>query len=104
MAHYRASESKREQFRRYLEKAGILDSLTCALVALYEEQEKPSNAMEFLKQYLCVTDKMSTDTEALQRELSELTQRCALLVEENKELKTRLQRYEPGPEDGGTAN
>ncbi|MCJ8750319.1 hypothetical protein PDJAM_G00261760 [Pangasius djambal] len=42
-----ASESKREQFRRYLEKAGVLDSLTNVLVALYEETEKPSNALEY---------------------------------------------------------
>uniref|UniRef100_A0A672K7P3 Uncharacterized protein n=1 Tax=Sinocyclocheilus grahami TaxID=75366 RepID=A0A672K7P3_SINGR len=43
-----ASESKREQFRRYLEKAGVLDSLTNVLVALYEETEKPSNALDLL--------------------------------------------------------
>ncbi|RXN13448.1 C-Myc-binding [Labeo rohita] len=48
MAHYRpVSESKREQFRRYLEKAGVLNSLTNVLVALYEEQEKPNNALEY---------------------------------------------------------
>lgn len=47
MAHYRVSESKREQFRRYLEKAGVLESLTNVLVALYEETEKPNNALEY---------------------------------------------------------
>lgn len=104
MAHYRASDSQREQFRRYLEKAGVLDSLTSALVALYEQPEKPSNAVEFLRQYLGVTVEESADTEALQQELNELRQRCALLVEENKDLKTRLQRFEPKSEDGAAAN
>uniref|UniRef100_A0A8B9ZUV6 Uncharacterized protein n=1 Tax=Anas zonorhyncha TaxID=75864 RepID=A0A8B9ZUV6_9AVES len=28
MAHYKAADSKREQFRRYLEKSGVLDTLT----------------------------------------------------------------------------
>ncbi|XP_030395055.1 LOW QUALITY PROTEIN: C-Myc-binding protein [Gopherus evgoodei] len=28
MAHYKATDSKREQFRRYLEKSGVLDTLT----------------------------------------------------------------------------
>ncbi|XP_054026475.1 C-Myc-binding protein isoform X2 [Dryobates pubescens] len=33
MAHYKAADSKREQFRRYLEKSGVLDTLTKACVA-----------------------------------------------------------------------
>ncbi|XP_048182744.1 C-Myc-binding protein isoform X3 [Corvus hawaiiensis] len=28
MAHYKAADSKREQFRQYLEKSGVLDMLT----------------------------------------------------------------------------
>uniref|UniRef100_A0A8C2GPG4 Uncharacterized protein n=1 Tax=Cyprinus carpio TaxID=7962 RepID=A0A8C2GPG4_CYPCA len=39
-----------KQFRRYLEKNGVLDSLTTVLVALYEETEKPSNALDLLQQ------------------------------------------------------
>ncbi|KAM3873046.1 c-Myc-binding protein-like [Diretmus argenteus] len=103
MAHYRGSDSKREQFRRYLEKAGVLDSLTNVLVALYEHAEKPNNPQEFLKQYLAAAGEEAVDTEALQQELSELRQRCALLLEENKQLKTKLQSYEPTSEDGATA-
>ncbi|XP_024241787.1 c-Myc-binding protein isoform X2 [Oncorhynchus tshawytscha] len=100
MAHYRASESKREQFQRYLEKAGVLDSLTSVLLALYEETEKPNNALDFLKQHLGVAGQESADTEALQQDLRDMRQRCELLAEENKRLKNRLQRYEPTQEDG----
>ncbi|KAJ7985295.1 hypothetical protein DPEC_G00350600 [Dallia pectoralis] len=100
MAHHRASETKREQFRRYLEKAGVLDSLTTVLVALYEETDKPNNALDFLKQHLGVGSQESTDTEALQQELNEMRQRCELLLEENKGLKNKLQRYEAGQDDG----
>ncbi|XP_024241788.1 c-Myc-binding protein isoform X3 [Oncorhynchus tshawytscha] len=97
-----ASESKREQFQRYLEKAGVLDSLTSVLLALYEETEKPNNALEssFLKQHLGVAGQESADTEALQQDLRDMRQRCELLAEENKRLKNRLQRYEPTQEDG----
>ncbi|ELU09571.1 hypothetical protein CAPTEDRAFT_106771 [Capitella teleta] len=41
------ADSKREEFRKYLEKSGVLDSLTKVLVGLYEEPEKPSNALEY---------------------------------------------------------
>ncbi|XP_068616222.1 c-Myc-binding protein-like [Brachionichthys hirsutus] len=103
MAHYRASDSKREQFRRYLEKAGIADRLTGVLLALYEKQERPSNALEFVKENLGAADLSSADTEALQQEVIDLRQRCAGLVEENKALRARLQGYEPEPEDGAGA-
>ncbi|XP_066525667.1 C-Myc-binding protein [Hoplias malabaricus] len=100
MAHYRASESKREQFRRYLEKAGVLDSLTSVLVALYEETEKPNNALEFIKQNLG-PGMDSAESESLRTELRELQQKHNLLLKENKELRNRLLQYEPAVEDGG---
>ncbi|XP_073341167.1 c-Myc-binding protein-like [Pagrus major] len=102
MTHYRSSDTKREQFRRYLEKAGVVDSLTSVLVALYEQQERPSNALEFIKEHLGGGGQTSTDTEDLQQEVMDLRQRCSRLAEENKDLKTRLQHYEP--EEGATAD
>lgn len=103
MAHYRAPDLKREQFRRYLEKSGVVDNLTSVLVALYEHHERPNNPLEFVQKHLCAAEQPSADTEALQQEVLDLRQRCARLAEENKELKTRLQRYEPASEDGPTA-
>ncbi|MED6232100.1 hypothetical protein ATANTOWER_021229 [Ataeniobius toweri] len=104
MAHYRASDSKREHFRRYLEKTGVVDSLTSVFVSLYEQQEKPANALEFVKQHLGAVGLASADTENLLQEVSDLRQRCAHLEEENKDLKERLHQYEAASEDGGAAN
>jgi len=39
-------EAKKEAFRKYLESSGVLDTLTKVLVALYEENDKPSSAVE----------------------------------------------------------
>ncbi|XP_010736032.1 C-Myc-binding protein [Larimichthys crocea] len=100
MAHYRGSESKREQFRRYLEKSGVLDNLTSVLVALYEETDKPNNALDFLKLHLGAAGSEAADVEALRTELAELQQKCNLLMEENKELRNKLMQYEPSPENG----
>uniref|UniRef100_A0A3B4BMQ2 Uncharacterized protein n=1 Tax=Periophthalmus magnuspinnatus TaxID=409849 RepID=A0A3B4BMQ2_9GOBI len=97
MAHYR---SKREQFRRYLEKCGVLDTLTSVLVALYEEADKPSNALDFIKLHLGAAGPEPADTEALRMELSDLQQKCNMLMEENKELRNRLMQYEPAPDEG----
>ncbi len=48
------SESKREEFRRYLEGTGVLDALTKVLVGLYEEPDKPSDALEYPPVYIVI--------------------------------------------------
>ncbi|XP_010932614.1 uncharacterized protein [Elaeis guineensis] len=45
-------EAKKEAFRKYLESSGVLDALTKVLVALYEENDKPQSAVEFVQQKL----------------------------------------------------
>ncbi|KAI9999966.1 hypothetical protein NQD34_011809 [Periophthalmus magnuspinnatus] len=97
--HHRAPDSKREQFRRYLEKGGVIDSLTHVLVNLYEQQDKPTNALEFIMQHLGAAGHTS-DTEALQLEVTELRQKCAQLTEENQKLRAKLHCYEPESENG----
>merc|ERR1711872_974768 len=42
-------EAKREEFRKYLEKEGVLEFLTNSLVSLYEESDKPTSALDYLK-------------------------------------------------------
>ena len=43
---FQTTDSKKEEFRKYLEKSGVIDQLTRVLVGLYEEPEKPNNAIE----------------------------------------------------------
>eukprot|EP00696_Hemimastix_kukwesjijk_P017785 gnl/Hemi2/6527_TR2225_c0_g1_i2.p1 gnl/Hemi2/6527_TR2225_c0_g1~~gnl/Hemi2/6527_TR2225_c0_g1_i2.p1 ORF type:complete len:114 (-),score=38.98 gnl/Hemi2/6527_TR2225_c0_g1_i2:157-498(-) len=64
----KASESKKEEFRKYLEKSGVLDAITKVLVALYEEPEKPTNALEFVKQYLGAPTQMEVEVLKTQNE------------------------------------
>lgn len=49
---FQTTESKREEYRKYLEKSGVIDQLTRVLVELYEEPNKPENAIDFVKKYL----------------------------------------------------
>lgn len=98
MSSYKAADSKREEFRKYLEKAGVLDALTKVLVGLYEEPEKPNNALDFLKQHLGASGPETADVEALKLEVTDLRQRVEQLSEENNDLKSKLAQYEP-PQD-----
>ena len=64
------TEQKKEEFRKYLEKAGVIDQLTKVLVGLYEEPEKPGNVIEFIKKSLGAPS--DTDVEQLMAENDEL--------------------------------
>lgn len=74
-----ASENKKELFRKYLENAGVIDTLTKVLVALYEEPDKPSQAIDFLKTQLgsptpAEHEAVVAEKEALQAQVAELQQ------------------------------
>merc|ERR1712241_1385432 len=59
-------DARREEFRKYLEKEGILESLTKVLVALYEEPDKPLDALSFVR------DNFAKENEQLKTKISAL--------------------------------
>lgn len=95
MTSYKAADSKREEFRKYLEKAGVMDALTKVLVGLYEEPEKPNNALDFLKQQLGAEAPETADLETLKMEVCDLKQQIEKLTEENCQLKQKVAELEP---------
>ena len=57
------TEQKKDEFRKYLEKNGVIDQLTKVLVGLYEEQDRPNNVIDFIKKSL--GEPADTDFESL---------------------------------------
>ena len=100
------AEAKKEEFQKYLEKSGVIDSLTKVLVGLYETQEKPPNAIDFIKEYLGAPVAISSGgvngangagDEALKKRIAELEK---MLEERDKEianLKKNLESSNPAP-------
>ncbi|GLT87827.1 hypothetical protein SLE2022_058860 [Rubroshorea leprosula] len=70
MRYKEEKEAKKEAFRKYLESSGVLDALTKVLVSLYEQNEKPSSALEFVQQKL--GGPTVSEYEKLQAEISDL--------------------------------
>ncbi|XP_063980688.1 c-Myc-binding protein-like [Diachasmimorpha longicaudata] len=87
MSNYKPNESKREEFRRYLERAGVLDAFTKVLVMLYEEPEKPDDALEFIRKYLGGITEATVEVEGLQKKLEDVEA-------ENRELKAKLAKLD----------
>jgi len=104
MTSYKPADSKREEFRKYLEKSGVLDALTKVLVGLYEEPEKPNDALDFLRHHIGASGPENADVEALKLEVTELRQKNEQLSDENSELKQKLSQYEPQQEEQAPEN
>ena len=82
------TEQKKEEFRNYLEKAGVIDNLTKVLVGLYEEPEKPGNAIEFIKK--CLGAPSDTDVESLKAENEELRRQKSELEKRQDDLQAQI--------------
>ena len=67
-----------------------------ALVALYEEAEKPNNAAEFVRRYMGATGPDTAELETIKNELMSLREKTEELTRENETLKEKLQKYESG--------
>ncbi|KAF7805242.1 c-Myc-binding protein-like protein [Senna tora] len=83
MRYKEEKEAKKEAFRKYLESSGVVDALTKVLVALYEQNDKPSSALEFIQQKLGSTS--ISEYEKLQAELSDLQIKYNELVTAHQE-------------------
>eukprot|EP00703_Trepomonas_sp_PC1_P005055 JAP91551.1 hypothetical protein TPC1_16805 [Trepomonas sp. PC1] len=76
------TDLKRAEFRRYLQRTGVADAITKAFVALYEETEKPANALEYVAQFLGC---------AGEDKIAQLQQQIEALQKENNDLKAQLE-------------
>ena len=83
------TEQKKEEFRKYLEKAGVVDQLTKVLVGLYEEPDKPSNAIEFIKK--CLGAPSDTDVDQLKADNEELRRQKYSLEKQIESLQRELE-------------
>ena len=75
-----SQDAKKEEFKKYLEKAGVLEVLTKSLVSLYEEPDKPGDAVNYLKKTVGGTDNDRAEIERLQSENTELKAKVSILL------------------------
>lgn len=90
------TESKRENFRKYLENANVMDSLTRAIVALYEESEQPVDPLNFIRQSIGAGD--GVDIDALVRRNQELKAEVAALTQQISELEEKAKEAPNSPQ------
>jgi len=104
-----SQDAKKDEFRKYLEKTGVIDMLTKSLVQLYEEPDKPSDAVDYLKGQVGRSSEDKTAIEALTQENKELKEKLEKLTAGQAELEAKISALEssgapPAPsEDAASA-
>ena len=88
MSFYQSPESKKDEFRKYLEKSGAIDSLTSVLVNLYEESNKPAESTDYIQKHLC-DDANKPGSEIMEEHQKQLKENEAL-KKENKKLEQKV--------------
>merc|ERR1712126_563748 len=83
-------------------KAGVLELLTKSLVSLYEEPEKPSDAVNYLKKSVGGTDNDKVEIDKLQAENTDLKSKIAALEESQAKLQAKLAELEKSGAPGGS--
>merc|ERR1712168_1360118 len=97
-SNFKPVDSKREEFRKYLETNGVVDALTKVLVSLYEEPEKARDSLDYIQKNIGVAGPDAVNIEVYKQENAELQAKVAQLSEENKELKLKLSQFEANTE------
>lgn len=83
-------ESKRVQYRKYLERAGVIDALSKALIKLYEEQNKPEDAIRFVRKFMCESCPDDAQYDLMKNDLEEAKTTIARLEQELERLRGQM--------------
>lgn len=83
-------ESKRVQYRKYLERAGVIDALSKALIKLYEEQNKPEDAIRFVRKFMCESCPDDAQYDIMKNDLEEARSKLSKMEQELERLRSQM--------------
>merc|ERR1712207_100666 len=82
---------RKEEFQKYLEKAGVIDQLTKLLVSLYENPDRPENALDYIKNFLGANaQNANDDSKELQERIDALEAQLKEKEDEINKLKQQI--------------
>lgn len=82
-------DAKTDRFTQYLDRSFTVDLISKALVALYEEPEKPEDPVSFIRRYIGGT--VLEDVAATQRDIQQLRERNEHLEKDLEEMRRVLE-------------
>ncbi|XP_076059109.1 c-Myc-binding protein-like isoform X2 [Oratosquilla oratoria] len=87
-------DSEREKFRTYMEKTGVMSALTQVFVDLYEEPDRPQDALNYITTALGAVVVEKYQMEMLEEKVKEMQETIEKLEKENASLKEKVAQAE----------
>lgn len=78
------------QYRKYLERAGVIDALSRALIKLYEEQNKPEDAIRFVRKFMCESCPDDAQYDIMKNDLEEARSKLSKMEQELERLRSQM--------------
>lgn len=73
-----------------MERSGVIDALSKSLIKLYEESNKPDDAIRFVRKYMCESCVDDAQYEALKADYTESNKTIQKLEHQIDELKSKM--------------
>lgn len=83
-------DNKRDQFRKYIESKGVIDTITKVLVKLLEAPVKPEHPIDFIRDNLGPTIAEQRRVEGLEQQVADYKKEVSHLKSQIEELKVKL--------------
>lgn len=83
-------DNKRDQFRKYMESKGVIDTITKVLMKLLEAPVKPEHPIDFIRDNLGPTIAEKLRVEGLEQQLADYKKEVSDLKSQIEELKAKL--------------
>lgn len=90
MAEFDLIQTRRDEFHDYLEKGEVFQTFARILSELFEEEEKPSNPLRYVKEKLAVPSVSPNEIQALKHEIDHAIEEMNILYTENESLKDEI--------------
>mmetsp|Transcript_32018 Transcript_32018/g.51425 ORF Transcript_32018/g.51425 Transcript_32018/m.51425 type:complete len:120 (-) Transcript_32018:364-723(-) len=100
---------RKEEFQKYLEKAGVIDQLTKLLVSLYENPDRPENALEYIRSFLGANSGQNDDNnKESQQRINDLEQQLKekdeIIAQLQQQLSSQNKEEDNKPDDNEAEN
>uniref|UniRef100_A0A8D9BRP7 c-Myc-binding protein n=1 Tax=Cacopsylla melanoneura TaxID=428564 RepID=A0A8D9BRP7_9HEMI len=93
------NEKSKQAFRQYLERSGVVDRITSALVMLFSLEERPDDPLDFIRRNLGDPRPEVAEYEAALKSLEDARLEAEQLKINVDQLKRRLAKFEGSGEE-----
>lgn len=93
------NSNKNKEFKKYLNKSGVIEAITNILANLYELEERPTDPLDYIRTHMTETIKEREELEKLKSIYDYMVIQIQEMEDENINLAKAIKELEPNGEE-----